>query len=317
MTTAASPTRSRSRRAPYKPSASERARPILVATAGDSESAGALRLAAALAAAENVTVIALGVAPPFPHNLSTILATRQPVSVDEKSRRDLHETVRQALEGIPGSESWLVRAFTGTAADVNKSAATRWKARLIALGLGRHGRVARMFGRETTIEVMRGARLPVIAVHPRATGLPARAVAAVDFTGASLSAATVAASLLTTNGTLQVAHVCAFGEAKAKRGDLVDVYRTGARAKLDEMVAALRRRTTRRVEGVMLTGDPGKAIVAFAREEGCDLIALGGHHMALVDRILLGSVRTRVVRDAPCSVLIAPPDPGDVSPNEG
>jgi nucleotide-binding universal stress UspA family protein len=35
--------------------------------------------------------------------------------------------------------------------------------------------------------------------------------------------------------------------------------------------------------------------------------------MALFDRILLGSVRTRVVRDAACSVLIAPPDRGAAS----
>jgi nucleotide-binding universal stress UspA family protein len=63
----------------------------------------------------------------------------------------------------------------------------------------------------------------------------------------------------------------------------------------------------------MLTGEPAGAIVAFARRERCDLIALGGHPMALFDRILLGSVRTRVVRDAACSVLIAPPDRGAAS----
>ncbi len=132
-------------------------------------------------------------------------------------------------------------------------------------------------------------------------------MAAVDFTDASLSAATVAAQLLAKDGTLFVAHVCAFGEAKAKSGDLIDIYRAGAEAKLDKAVSLLRTRTKRRVEGVMLTGEPGSAIVAFARRERCDLIALGGHPMALLDRILLGSVRTRVVRDAACSVLIAPP----------
>jgi nucleotide-binding universal stress UspA family protein len=313
MTHAASTTRAR--RTPYKSRAKAGAPPILVATAGEAESIGALRLTAALAAADKAAVVVLGVAPPFPHNVATLLSMRQPVSIDEHSRRDLQETVRRSLEGVPGADSWQVRAFTGTPADAINEAASRWKTRMIILGLGRHGRLARIFGRETAVEVMRRARLPVIAVHPKATGLPVRAVVALDFTVASLSAATVAASVLAANGTLYLAHVCAFGEAKAKRGDLVDVYRAGARTKLDEVVKQLRRRTSRRVEGLMLTGDPGRAIVAYATRSRSDLIALGGHRLALVDRILLGSVRTRVVRDAPCSVLIAPPDPRDAGSN--
>jgi len=299
------------RRTTYKSRSRASAQPILVATAGEPESLGALKMAAALAAADGATVVALGVAPPFPHDVSTLLSPRPPVSIDERSRRDLEHVVRKSLEEIPAAHAWQVRAFTGTPADVINSAASRWKARMIILGLGRHGRVARIFGRATAVEVMRGARIPVLAAHPRATGLPTRAVAALDFTGASLSAATAAADLLAANGTLYLAHVCAFGEARAKRGDLVDVYRAGAQAKLDQAVAEMRKRAPRRIQGVMLTGEPGKAIVAYATRERCDLIALGGHRLALVDRILLGSVRTRVVSDAPCSVLIAPPDPRD------
>ena len=301
----------RSRRAEPKAPAPER--PILVATAGEDESRGALRVAAALAAIDGAPVVALGVAAPFPHNLSARVTLRPPPSIDEQTRRDLQERIRDSLSEIPGSESWVVRAFTGTPADLVHAAAAQWKARMIVVGTGRHTRLDRIFGSETAVAVMRSARIPVLAVHKRATGLPARAVAAVDFTDASLSAATVAAQLLATDGTLFVAHVCAFGEAKAKSGDLIDIYRAGAQTKLDETVSLLRTRTRRRVEGVMLTGEPGSAIVAFARRERCDLIALGGHPMALFDRILLGSVRTRVVRDAACSVLIAPPDRGAAS----
>jgi nucleotide-binding universal stress UspA family protein len=301
----------RSRRA--EPKAPTPERPILVATAGEDESRGALRVAAAVAAMNGAPVVALGVAAPFPHNLSARVSLRPPTSIDEQTRRDVHERIRDSLSEIPGSESWVVRAFTGTPADLVHAAAAKWKARIIMLGTGRHTRLDRIFGSETAVAVMRNARIPVLAVHTRATGLPERAIAAVDFTDASLSAAAFAAQLLAPNGTLFVAHVCAFGEAKAKPGDLIDIYRAGAQKKLDEAVAALRTRTTRRAEGVMLTGEAGSAVVAFARRERCDLIALGGHPLALIDRILLGSVRTRVVRDAPCSVLIAPPDGGDAS----
>lgn len=301
----------RSRRAQPKVPSSKR--PILVATAGEDESRGALMVAAALAAMHGAPVVALGVATPFPHNLSARVTLRPPTSIDEQTRRDLHERIRDSLNGVPGSESWVVRAFTGTPADLVEAAAAKWNARIIVLGTGRHTRLDRIFGSETAVAVMRSARIPVLAVHARATGIPARAVAAVDFTDASLSAATLTAQLLATDGRLFVAHVCAFGEAKSKPGDLIDIYRVGAQAKLDETVSLLRTRTKRRVEGVMLTGEAGSAIVAFARRERCDLIALGGHPLGLVDRILLGSVRTRVVRNASCSVLIAPPDRTAVS----
>ncbi len=297
----------RTRRAVSTPRARATKHPILVATAGEIESRGALRVAAALAEREGAPVVALGVAAPFAHNLSARLSLRPPVSIDEQTRRDLHERIRESLNDVPAAASWVVRAFTGTPADLVHAAAAKWKARMIVIGTGRHTRLDRIFGSETAVAVMRNARIPVLAVHRRATGLPVRAVAAVDFTDASLSAATLASQLLARDGTLFVAHACAFGEAKAKPGDLIDMYRAGAQAKLAETVSLLRTRTKRRVEGVMLTGEAGSAIVAFAGREKCDLIALGGHPLALVDRILLGSVRTRVVRDAACSVLIAPP----------
>lgn len=281
-------------------------RRILVATAGGAESLGALKLAAALAERDGSAVVALGVATPFPHNISTLISVRQPVALDEQARHDVLDMVRRAVHRIPGTDAWEKRAFVGMPPDVINDATSRWNASLIVLGIGRHNRMDRIFGAETAVAVMRSATVPVLAVPPRVRTLPMRAVAAIDFTPASLAAATLAADLLADDGTLLVAHVCAFRGAQSKPGDLVDVYRAGARAKLDDAVRTLRRRTKRRVEGVMLEGEPGALLVPYARREHCDLIALGGHHLGLMDRILLGSVRTRVVRDAPCSVLIAP-----------
>jgi nucleotide-binding universal stress UspA family protein len=283
-------------------------RRILVATAGEAESRGALRLTAVLAARDASAVLALGVAAPFPGNMSSLVSVRHPVAPDERSRLDVLENVRQAVQGVPGAELWEKRALNGMPLDLINAAASEWKASMIVLGIGRHTRMDRIFGTETAVAVMRGARCPVLAVPQRISALPTRAVAALDFTQASLAAATLAADLLAEDGTLLVAHVCAFRGVKSDDGDLVDVYRAGARAKLDDAVRLLKRRTERRVEGVMLEGEPAAALVSYARREKCDLIALGGHPLGLMDRILLGSVRTRVIRDAPCSVLIAPPD---------
>jgi nucleotide-binding universal stress UspA family protein len=63
----------------------------------------------------------------------------------------------------------------------------------------------------------------------------------------------------------------------------------------------------------MLEGDQARAILNFAAEQDADLIACGTHGRSMLERLLVGSVSTRILRSAPCSVLVAPPaqdDPG-------
>jgi len=279
---------------------------LIVATAGDDNSVGALHLASALARRDSASVIALGVTTPFPRDVSPIVST-SPLVLDEKARRALLDAIRDRVEHVPGADRWSKRAVVGDPANVVNDIASSTRASIILMGLGHHGRLDRLFGGETTIAVIRRALLPVLVVPPRVRSLPRHALAALDFTDASIAAATLAASLVAGDGTLTLAHVSAFGGVKARAGDLVDVYRAGARIKLDEAVRDMRRRTRRRIDSVMLVGEPGKALLDYADRARCDLIALGGHEQGLMDRVLLGSVRTRVVRGAKCSVLIAPP----------
>ena len=58
------------------------------------------------------------------------------------------------------------------------------------------------------------------------------------------------------------------------------------------------------VTHVMLEGDPAGEIVRFARDSGIDQIVLGTHGRTGVERLLMGSVAEKVMRDAPCSVLV-------------
>jgi nucleotide-binding universal stress UspA family protein len=48
---------------------------------------------------------------------------------------------------------------------------------------------------------------------------------------------------------------------------------------------------------------PAEAIVAYAKETGCDLIVMGTQGRGVVDRLGIGSVAARVVHTAPCPVL--------------
>lgn len=280
---------------------------VLVATAGEPESLGAVRLASDLARRHGADVMALGVATPFPHTISTFVSVKPAFATDEENRIRVLQQLRDQLAGLPGASRWLKRAAVGFPADVINLAAEEWKASLIVLGIGRHDRVDRLFRTETAVAVMKRSRVPVLAVSARAKGLPQRVCAAIDFTPASIGAAILATKLLAIDGTLTLAHANAFRGVEAKAGDLIDLYRAGARAKLDAAVEEVRRHTRRRVEGIMLEGEPSEAVLNHARRRHCDLLTLGGDRHTLVERVILGSIRTKVLRGAKCSVLIAPP----------
>ncbi|WP_323172476.1 universal stress protein [Natrialba sp. PRR66] len=72
------------------------------------------------------------------------------------------------------------------------------------------------------------------------------------------------------------------------------------------------------VETAIFEGSPSRVIVEQAASEDCDLIVMGTHGRGGIDRLLLGSVTERVVRQAPVPVLTVQVDPSDVpeQPNE-
>jgi universal stress protein A len=89
-----------------------------------------------------------------------------------------------------------------------------------------------------------------------------------------------------------------------------DAWRTFAPASQQASKALLqwaeraRQGGVRDVAHLEMTGTPWECITDKARELGSDLIVLGTHGRAGIDRLLLGSVAERVVRHAPCSVLV-------------
>lgn len=58
------------------------------------------------------------------------------------------------------------------------------------------------------------------------------------------------------------------------------------------------------VSHVLLEGDPAGEISRFAAEAGIDVVVIGTHGRTGVDRLVMGSVAERVMREAPCSVLV-------------
>jgi nucleotide-binding universal stress UspA family protein len=62
-------------------------------------------------------------------------------------------------------------------------------------------------------------------------------------------------------------------------------------------------------ERLIVTGDPAATIMREAAARQVQLIILGTHGRRGVTRFLLGSVAERVLREAPCAVLVVPAAP--------
>jgi nucleotide-binding universal stress UspA family protein len=68
------------------------------------------------------------------------------------------------------------------------------------------------------------------------------------------------------------------------------------------------------VSHVFLEGDPAAEIVQFARDAHIDQIVMGTHGRTGVDRMLMGSVAEKVMREAPCSVMVVKLPKGQPGP---
>lgn len=58
------------------------------------------------------------------------------------------------------------------------------------------------------------------------------------------------------------------------------------------------------VRTVQPVGDPAEGLIRTAEAEGSNLIIVGTYGRSAFERFLVGSVSTRLTRDAPCDVLV-------------
>ena len=159
--------------------------------------------------------------------------------------------------------------------------------------------------------------MPVLAVPPESVDLPVRAAAAIDFTESSIAAANLAATLLGPNGILTLVHASILVERDHEAGTLADVYTTGASEKLETIRARIHDATKRRIHALVVNSEIVDGLLSYVERERCDLLALGGHDRGFLDRLFLGSVRTRVLHNAHCQVLVVPAASSDVAESTG
>jgi nucleotide-binding universal stress UspA family protein len=188
------------------------------------------------------------------------------------------------------------------------------------LVLGTHGRSGfqHMVLGSITEKVIRKAGCPTLVVPPRALDVSptqpvrmTRLLCPLDFSGGSLNAFAWAKSLaqetgarLTVIAVVDIAYELR-DSAMLANVDVEGIARaaeTATRQRLDALVA----NGARTIDAVVATGSAPEAILARAAQDSSDLIVIGVHGRGAVDLRLFGSTTHRVIRSAPCPVLIIP-----------
>jgi nucleotide-binding universal stress UspA family protein len=292
--------------------------PILVAVSGDPADVGPVRVASALEARYGSRVSAIQVLDvsnlPLPTPLPVAFTLARNIIGDSPYAEDAVARRRQFSDWVGRPNEWPVHISVGAAAYEILRYAESQGAALIVMGLRHHGVVDRILRDETTLTVARRARGAVLAVTPTLIGLPHRAIVGVDFGPASIRAARAALDVLghrpSAEGTmLRLVYVDRSG-VEGRREDTAGealIKHLGVDAAFEQLVRELAAPPGVHIENVTRHGLPATELLACADESRADLIAIGSLRHERLERWILGSVTTEVIRDGRCSVLVIPP----------
>jgi nucleotide-binding universal stress UspA family protein len=210
-----------------------------------------------------------------------------------------------------------VDVIDGPAAHTVTDVAHEREAHAIVVGTGDHGALGRLVYGERAVQITRLSDRPVIVVPPTAFAGPvSEAVVAVDFSPASQRAARFAIEMLADEGRLTLVHVkSAVNLSEESAGWWDDAYERRTADLFRRLTATLRAPRGITITTQMLHGDVAPMLLTLARERGVGLIACGGRRHSFIERMLLGSVSTELIRRAECTVVVMPDRGSESSPD--
>ena len=283
---------------------------VLVATDASRAASAAVKFASVMAEHGAWEPEALTVIEHLPIAVAEVALPPAPIVSEPEMTQGVIAAAKRQLRRFGGA-SWTLRVQFGGAAHTIAEQAKQRAAKLVVLGLGRHGRLARLFGAETAARVCRLSDTPVFAVDSNASTRPRTALVAMDFGESSVRAARTALSLLAPGGRLHLLHVRWAVNGKTltdpswERTYALGVEQAFARLQEELGDGAVRISTETRAGNVVET------ILKVASHIDADVIAAGSHSQNVIDRLLIGSTPAQLLRAAKCSILIAPPEAKD------
>lgn len=281
--------------------------PLLVATDASEESDAAIRAAWEIASRGGQAVTLLAVHRPVPLATAEVQIPSTP-DMDADARAALGAHVREQIRRVGVGEKWPLETITGDPAAIIAKISHDISASLIIMGLGGHGLFDRLLGDETVLKVVRLGSGPVLAAAPAFVGLPSRVLACVDFSASSGRALMVGTQLVRPGGEVHMAHVVSRDADHPDKSPTNVTYRGTVGRALDRMLEDVAHVQDVTFHRSVLTGDPAKELLALSQSMPADLIVTGTHGHNFLTRLLVGSVSTRLLREAHCSILIAPPE---------
>lgn len=287
--------------------------PVLMACDGSAGSCDALFNAARLAsAALGGALEVIGVCEPMPGVSAGMDVLPVPADLDESRRATMLDDLRRAVQiAAAGDPSWPITVVLGSPPRTLAREAQRRQASLLAMGIGRHNPLDRLFGTETTLATLRESRVPVLAVGSGFPALPMHAVVGLDFSAASVKAAHLALQLLGPGGRLTLVHVRPRFEHPSTDWQAWDAdYSRTLPPLFEQLRADLQSDKGIIIETVTVRGDPAPTLLSYAQQANADLIAVGTQRHRFVERLVVGSVATRVLRTARVGVLAVPGEVG-------
>ncbi len=282
--------------------------PILVACDGTPFADALFNAARVAAASLDTRIEVLGVCEPAPLAPSVGGGVVAAPEFDAMRRRLMLEDVRRAVSiASTGDPAWPVDVQLGAPPETLALEAERRGASLMVMGIGRHNPLDRLLGTETTLATLRRARVPVLAVGSGFTPFPKHAVIGMDFSPASLRAAKLALRLVGDTGRVTLVHVRPrFDHPSADWRTWDQEYGRTLTPLFADTIAQLDAPAGVVVETVTVRGDPAPALLAYAQQSGADLLGIGTQRHGVLDRLLVGSVATRVIRNTRIATLAAP-----------
>ena len=288
-------------------------RAVLLAIDGSPAALAATRVAFALATQHHARVHAVSVvdtsAAPIPPPLDLVIGMAEATIGEEVRERQVNE-LRELIASTIGQQcDWPIRVMLGTPAGAVAREAKHIGAALIVLGLRPHGRLDRAMHDETVLNVVRTADCPVLGVSERMDHLPKRLLIALDFSASSTQAAEAATAVMEEAGSLVLAYVAPQTGYLPGDGEAV-IHELGVKAGFARLRDVVERPGTK-VDHVVLHHEKpcsvADLLLEYADGADVDLIAAGSARHTRIDRWMLGSVSTDLLRDGRRSVLIVPP----------
>jgi len=291
--------------------------PIVVAVSGDPAGAAPVRVASALKARYGSRVSAIQVLDvsnlPLPTPLPAAFTFARNIIGDAPYAGDAEARRSQFSDWLGRPNDWPVHIAVGAPAYEILRYAESQGAALIVMGLRHHGVVDRILRDETTLTVARRARGAVLSVTPTLIGLPHRAIVGVDFGPASIRAARAALDVLGHRPSAETLLRLVYVDRSGVEGRHEDtagealIRHLGVDSAFEQLTRELAAPPGVHVECVSRHGVPAAELLACADESRADLIAIGSLRHERLERWILGSITTEVIRDGRCSVLIIPP----------